>query len=111
MDKHSVLYCFARPAFALLFLALSVTQFFATTAGLQDAGCSTFGGNTLALLTCWVPVVGAALGIWGSIVAWGWSWLSSLRFFVGAPCALLVLTVFMAAIDGASLAIVSRKST
>lgn len=88
----------------LTFAVLGLVQWFALVDGLREVlGWPSFLCWLVALFFAWIPVVGAAAGIWGARVAWGWDWPPAFALFFGVPALALVVVVLAGAIEGIRL--------
>lgn len=69
--------------FPIIYFASSIMQFFATYAYFAHAhdmnGILSF---FLAIISCWIPILGTVLGVLGAHDGWGWSWTGSILLFI-----------------------------
>lgn len=69
--------------FAATYLVVGFVQMFAIADGVQFATeWPALVGWVIAVLTSYVPLLGAALGIYGAVNAWDWSMAQSVMLFL-----------------------------
>jgi hypothetical protein len=73
-------------------LVLGIVQMFAILQGFVDA-LGPFFGFIAALICGEFPVLGTIMGIRGAVLNWGWSIWGGLGLFLGAPLALLGISM------------------
>jgi len=85
----------------VIFIGLGVLQLAATIAGIQVwLGLSVVLAVILAVFFAWMPLVGtAAVGMYGAVTAWGWSWALAGGVFFGAMAFGLLLTLLASIAD------------
>jgi hypothetical protein len=63
---------------------LGFVQFFAIMGGFHEwLGIGAFLSFLAALFITYIPLLGQALGVYGAVYAWEWSWTQALLLFVG----------------------------
>jgi hypothetical protein len=73
-----------RILISIMYAIISVVQFFATFSYFATVhDMNGFLSFILAIITCWIPLLGTILGVLGAHDGWGWSWSASLLLFVG----------------------------
>lgn len=67
----------------VLYIGIGFVQFIAIMHGLDHLFGIPILSLVLALLLTLIPLVGAATGVYGAIVAWGWEWYWAASLFFG----------------------------
>lgn len=78
----------------IAYFALGVFQFFALWSGIEvwlDIG--SFFAGVVAFLLAGVPIIGTALGMYGAVEAWGWSWTQAVGLFFGPFLVIAVIAL------------------
>ena len=84
----------------VIFVGLGILQIAATIAGVQIwLGLSTFLAVILAMFFAWMPLVGTAVGMYGAVTAWGWSWAMAGGVFFGPMALGMVITLLASIAD------------
>mgnify|MGYP005876264091 CR=1 FL=1 len=77
------------------YFILGVFQFFALWSGIEIwLGVNSFFSGILAFFLAGVPIVGTALGMYGAVAAWGWSWIQAGALFF-LPFISIVIAAFL----------------
>lgn len=67
----------------IVYFITSVMQFFATYSYFSTVhDMNGFISFILAIITCWIPLLGTILGVLGAHDGWGWSWFASIMLFI-----------------------------
>ena len=73
-----------RTVFYVGYLGIGFVQLFAIMGGFQEwLGIGTFLSFLGAFFITYIPLVGQALGVYGAVSVWEWSWTQALLLFVG----------------------------
>lgn len=68
----------------IAYFLLGVFQFFALWSGIEVwLDINSLFAAILALFLAGIPIVGTALGMYGAVEAWGWSWIQAGALFFG----------------------------
>lgn len=69
---------------SLVYLGIGTVQFFAIMDGLQLwFGLSTGASVFISIFLAYIPLLGAVMGMYGAVTAWGWSWVQATGLFFG----------------------------
>lgn len=78
----------------IAYFCLGVFQFFALWSGIELwMGIGSFFAGILAFMLAGIPLVGTALGMYGAVEAWGWSWIQAGGLFFGPFLIIVVIAL------------------
>lgn len=71
-----------RLLYPVIYVITSILQFFAIYAYFSLAhDMNGILSLILAVITCWIPILGTVLGVLGAHNGWGWSWFAVILLF------------------------------
>lgn len=87
----------------IVLIGLGLLQIAATISGLELwLGIPSILAVFLALPFAWMPLLGTAVGAYGAVSAWGWSWAMAGALFFGPFLVALVAILVSGGINAAS---------
>lgn len=82
------------PFVQVAYFLLGIFQFFALWSGIEVwLGIGSFFAGLMAFCIAGVPIVGTALGMYGAVEAWGWSWVQAGGLFLGPLLVIVVIAL------------------
>lgn len=81
--------------FGIAYFIVGIVQLFAVMDGIEyGIGLDGFFNTMLALFLAWFPIVGSAVGVYGAINVWDWSFVQAgVLFFWYVPVFIIVCLV------------------
>ena len=82
--------------FGIAYFIVGIVQLFAVMDGIEyGIGLDGFFNAMLALFLAWFPIVGSAVGFYGAINVWDWSFIQAGALFFWYVPVLIVFYLFL----------------